>query len=167
MKKRSRRCCSVAGAIALAAVASLLADPALAQFAGFSATSVEPSAGVALAGPGPVRVPVVVRVRRGYHINSSRPNDPYLIPTVLSWDDAPFRVASIAYPKAQEVRYDFSDKPLSVYSDRVEIVTVFEVASVPAGLGELKGSLRFQACNDKACLPPRTIPVVVPVRARP
>ena len=111
-----------------------------------------------------LQVPVAVRIRRGYHINSNKPNDPYLIPTSLAWPGVPLRVSSVMYPPAEEVKYDFSDKPLSVYSSRVEIVTTFQVESVPEEVDELRGSFRFQACNDKACLPPKTLPVSVPVR---
>lgn len=142
----------------------LVALPATGQQLGFSAASIEPNSGVRIAAPGTLRVPVAVLIRRGYHINSNRPNEPYLIPTSLSWAETPFRVESIDFPPADEVRYDFSDAPLSVYSSRIQIVTTFIVASVPEELRELRGTLRFQACNDKACLPPRTIPVTVPVR---
>lgn len=164
MRTRSRRCSSVLVALALAGMTGSLGGPVLSQTSGFSAASIEPNPGVSVADPGPVRVPVSIRIRRGYHINSDRPNDPYLIPTALAWDSAPFRVESIAYPPAEEVSYDYSDKPLSVYSSRIEIVTTFEVESVPEGLREIRGSFRFQACNDKVCLPPKTIPVTVPVR---
>ena len=149
---------------ALGALFALLGVPLSAQQFGFSAASVEASAGVRITGPGTLQVPITVRIRRGYHINSNTPNDPYLIPTSLAWPDVPLRVASVMYPPAEEVKYDFSDKPLSVYSSRVEIVTTFDVESVPGGVDELRGSFRFQACNDKACLPPKTLPVSVPVR---
>ena len=149
---------------ALGALFALLGIPLSAQPFGFSAASVEPSAGVRITGPGMLQVPITVRIRRGYHINSNTPNDPYLIPTSLAWPNVPLRVASVMYPPAEEVKYDFSDKPLSVYSSRVEIVTTFQVESVPGGVDELHGTFRFQACNDKACLPPKTLPVSVPVR---
>ena len=159
----SKRLSRFSSAVATALVWAF-ALPAAGQQLGFSAASIEPSSGVRIDAPGKLQVPVAVRIRRGYHINSNRPNEPYLIPTSLSWDDAPFRVESVAFPPAEEVRYDFSDAPLAVYSSRIRIVTTFIVDSVPAALRELRGSLRFQACNDKACLPPRTIPVTVPVR---
>ncbi len=149
---------------ALAALFALLGASLPAQQFGFSAASIEPSAGVRITGPGMLQVPVAVRIRRGYHINSNKPNDPYLIPTSLAWPGVPLRVSSVMYPPAEEVKYDFSDKPLSVYSSRVEIVTTFQVESVPEEVDELRGSFRFQACNDKACLPPKTLPVSVPVR---
>lgn len=161
MKPRSRASCSAAASVALVA---LLASAAPAQQFGFAAASIEPSRGVRIAEPGSVKVPVGVRIRRGYHINSNRPNEPYLIPTSLTWDQTSIRVVSVDYPPAEEVRYDFSEEPLSVYSSRIEIVTTFEVEGASEGLTELRGRFRFQACNDKACLPPKTIPVAVPVR---
>ncbi len=148
----------------LGALLALGAGEAQAQPFGFAAASIEPTPGIEVAGPGALRVPVAIRIRRGYHINSDRPNEDYLIPTALSWDGAPFPVEAVTYPPAEEVRYDFSDAPLSVFSSRIEIVTTFRVESVPEALRELRGSFRFQACNDRACLPPRTIPVTVPVR---
>jgi hypothetical protein len=36
-------------------------------------------------------------------------------------------------------------------------------ASVPPGLVNVAGKLRYQACNDRMCLPPKTIDVTVPV----
>ena len=146
-----------------AAFLALLGTVSAQQF-GFFAASIEPVAGVQITGSGPLEVPITVRIRRGYHINSNRPNDPYLIPTSLAWPNVPFRTTSVTFPPAEEVKYDFSDKPLSVYSSIVEIVTTFHVESVPEGVDELRGSFRFQACNDKACLPPKTLPVTVPVR---
>ena len=151
-------------ALCKALVALLLSTPLAAQQFGFSAVSIEPSAGVRITGVGTLQVPLGIHIRRGYHINSSKPNDPYLIPASLAWPGVPLPVVSVAYPPASEVKYDFSDKPLSVYSSRVEIVTTFEVQSVPEGVEELQGAFRFQACDDKACLPPQTLPVSIPVR---
>lgn len=164
MRKKSRISCSTKAGAKLAAALVLLGSAAFAQQFGFSAASIEPHSGVSITGAGEVQVPVAVRVRRGYHINSNQPNEPYLIPTALTWDETPFTVKSVQYPPAEEVQYEFSDEPLSVYSSRIEIVTTFRVASRPDDLRELRGAFRFQACNDKACLPPRTIPVTVPVR---
>jgi hypothetical protein len=36
---------------------------------------------------------------------------------------------------------------------------------LPSDLKELAAKLRYQACTDKACLPPVTVDVKVPVRA--
>lgn len=164
MSRKSRLFFRILGSIALAGTLWLRPEPLGAQFSGFSAATIEPAREAVRLDSGLVRVPVAVRIRRGFHINSDRPNDPYLIPTKLDWNPTPLRVESIDYPPAEEVEYDFSAKPLSVYSSRIEIITTFRIESPPRNLAELRGALRFQACNDEACLPPRTIPVVVPIR---
>lgn len=164
MRVKSRLSCRLRGVGALGALTALAASAAIAQPAGFAAASIEPHPGVRITGSGPVRVPVGVRIRRGYHINSNRPNDKFLIATELAWHEPPFAVDAIAYPPAEELRTRFSAVPLAVFSSRIEIVTTFQVGEAPRQARELRGSLRFQACTDRACLPPRTIPVTVPLR---
>ncbi|MCB1019433.1 MAG: hypothetical protein KDC27_05870 [Acidobacteria bacterium] len=142
---------------------SLAALALSAQFRGFQAASVAPPQPLSIKAGGETRLPLTVRVRRGYHINSSKPNEDYLIPTALTWDAAPLEVVRVEYPEAETVTYDFSPKPLSVYSGEIEIVTVLRA---PAGAkpGEtLSGQLHYQACNDKACLAPTSVEISVPV----
>jgi 1-acyl-sn-glycerol-3-phosphate acyltransferase len=91
----------------------------------------------------------------------------YLIPTRLTWNTPALKLKDVTYPEAETVNYAFSDKPLLVFSDTIVIKSAFDVPSnVPASLTELTAQLRYQACNDKACLPPTTLDITVPV-ARP
>ncbi len=168
MKARSRNCCDFTGLAekltAWGCGLSLIAASGLGQFIGFSAAFIEPGPSVTLTPGATVDVPISVRIRKGYHINSNRPLEDYLIPTKLSWNAAPLVVASIDYPQAEEIRPSFSAKSLSVYSSRIVIRTRFQAPAAENDLSELKGKFRFQACNDKSCLPPKTIDVSVPVR---
>ena len=135
-------------------------------FRGFQALSVVPSEVVRLTSGEDIAVPLTLRVRPGYHINSNRPSEDYLIPTKLSWEAVPFRLKAVDYPAGEEVTYSFSAKPLSVYSGKIRIVSTFAAPeSFPEGMESLTGSLRYQACNDKACFPPQTVKVKVPVLA--
>jgi len=111
-----------------------------------------------------VSVKTAAQLRSGYHCNSDKPSDEYLIPLKLTWTPAPLEVAEIAYPKPQMEKYSFSDKPLSVYTGDFEIVTKFKVpASAPLGPAVLTGKLRYQACTDRMCLPPKTVDVSLPI----
>ena len=75
----------------------LFAAPAVAQFRGFQAASVEPTPLVELK-PGEVAdVALRIRIRRGYHINTDKPSEDYMIPTRLTWDAAPLEVKNIEY----------------------------------------------------------------------
>jgi DsbC/DsbD-like thiol-disulfide interchange protein len=152
----------------LAVIAAALgALTASAQFNALEVASVLPAAPVKVAAGKTVEVPLNIRIRRGYHINSDKPAESYLIPTKLTWDLSVFNAASIKYPEPEVVKYDFSDKPLSVYSGTIEITsTLAAPTELPAGLTELSGKFRYQACNDKACLPPRTTEFSVPVAVK-
>jgi thiol:disulfide interchange protein DsbD len=111
-----------------------------------------------------VQAKLVVQLRQGYHCNSNTPSDDYLIPLKLTWTAAPLEAGEVVYPKPQMEKYTFSDKPLSVYSGDFDIVTKFKVpANAPPGMAALPGKLRYQACNDRMCLPPKTVDVTLPV----
>jgi hypothetical protein len=105
-----------------------------------------------------------LRILPGYHANSNKPNDDYLIPMKLTWDAGAAVAASVEYPKPTLEKSEFSDQPLSVYTGEFAIRTRFQrAASAMPGPGYLTGKLRYQACNDKMCLPPRTLEVKVPL----
>ncbi len=105
-----------------------------------------------------------VQVRSGYHINSNAPADEYLIPLRLNWTGAPLETVETIYPKPRMEKYSFSEKPLSVYTGDFELVTRFKVpASAAPGQTTLPAKLRYQACTDRMCLPPKTVDVSLPV----
>ena len=110
---------------------------------------------------------ISIQLRDGYHVNSNTPNDGYLIPLRLNWKASPLQVLEIAYPKPRMANYSFSAKPVSVFSGQFNIVTRFGVpATAPLGPSVLVGRLRYQACNDSSCLPPKTVEVRLPVQIR-
>jgi hypothetical protein len=108
-----------------------------------------------------------VQLRNGYHVNSNTPADEYLIPLGLNWNASPLEVREIIYPKPKMEAYAFSAKPLSVYTGDFEIVTRFAVpARAPLGASIVTGKLRYQACTNSSCLPPKTVEVRLPVDIR-
>lgn len=105
-----------------------------------------------------------LQLEPGYHVNSNSPNEEYLIPMRLKWDSAAVETISVNYPKPVTEKSDFSDKPLSVFSGSFEINTKFRrAAKASPGPSFLNGKLRYQACNDKMCLPPKTLEVKIPL----
>lgn len=111
----------------------------------------------------PLRVAVLAQVAPGYHVNSHKPNQDYLIPTRL--DVSPndqFTVKNVIYPKGTDVRFVFSDAPLSVYQGDVAVGVLLQPArTVAPGAYTLKAKLAYQACNDHACLPPGSVPLTL------
>jgi hypothetical protein len=112
-----------------------------------------------------VQSKIPVMVKEGYHVNSNKPSEEYLIPLSLTWTaTGALEGAAVAYPKPMMQTFDFSDgKPISVYVGNIELLANFKVsASAPAGPGIATGKLKYQACSNKACYPPKTIEVNVP-----
>lgn len=100
----------------------------------------------------------------GCHTNSHQPNDPDLIPLRLTWNPGSLEAGMTTFPKPDLEKYSFSEKPLSVFSGEFDVVTKFtrKPTAMP-GPGMVSGKLRYQACNDRMCFPPRTIEIKVPV----
>ena len=107
---------------------------------------------------------IPVAVLPGYHVNSNKPTLEYLIPLKLTWTaTGALEGGEIVYPKAQLEKYDFEEKPLSVYTGNFDLTARFKVAAnAPGGPGAAAGKLRYQACSNKACYPPKTVEVTVP-----
>ena len=101
-------------------------------------------------------------LQAGFHVNSNMPGDDYLIPIRLTWNKDPLEAEQVTYPKPQMEKLSFSPNPISVYTGAFEIATRFKAppGAMP-GMAFMNGKLRYQACNDKECLPPRTVDVRV------
>ena len=111
-----------------------------------------------------VQVKIPVTVKTGYHVNSNTPSESYLIPLRLTWEPGSLDTVAVAFPKPHLEKYEFSDKPLSVFTGDFELVTKFKVAAkAPTGPGVVTGKLRYQACNYNSCLPPRVAEIKLPI----
>lgn len=105
---------------------------------------------------------VVAEIRSGYHVNSHKPSDEYLIATTLTPQlPAGFRLVDTIYPAGKQEKFSFSpDKPLDVYTGSVTIkLRLAAEAGAAIGAVKIPAILRYQACNDTTCLPPVKIPV--------
>ncbi len=126
--------------------------------------SIAPPQKVAAKAGSTVEAPITLQLRPGYHVNSDMPSDPYLIPLRLTWSPGTLESSAIVYPKPHSEKFSFSEKPLSIFSGDFNVTTRFKVpANAPAGQVLATGKLRYQACNDRMCLPPRTLDVIVPL----
>jgi hypothetical protein len=113
-----------------------------------------------------VKIPVTVKT--GYHVNSNTPSEDYLIPLKLTWTaTGALEGGTITYPKPAMQKFEFSEKPISVYVGNFDLTANFKVAAnAPAGPGAAAGKLRYQACSEKACYPPKTIDVSIPYQVQ-
>lgn len=102
------------------------------------------------------------RVASGFHINSNTPKSEFLIPTALKMDlPTDIALGKIDYPAGEDLSFPFSpDEKLNVYTGDFTIaVTVHPLHSVVPGKYAMHGMLRYQACDNAQCFPPKTVPV--------
>ena len=107
------------------------------------------------------------RVGGGFHINSNAPKSEFLIPTALKMDlPTDIILGKIAYPTGEDLTFPFSpDEKLSVYTGDFTIaVAVHPLHSVVPGKYIMHGTLRYQACDNAACYPPKNLPVSFEVK---
>jgi hypothetical protein len=105
------------------------------------------------------------KVMPGFHVNSHTPTSPTLIATALSLQPAEgVKADAIEYPAGKPYSFSFDpgDK-LDVYAG--DFTVKLPVVSA-AGAHALEGTLRYQACDNASCYPPKTLPVKVEFTAK-
>jgi thiol:disulfide interchange protein DsbD len=98
-------------------------------------------------------------IQSGWHLYSQdQPSDAIAIPTSVTINNNPLLKLD---GKVKEVgkMEKFTDKNLGVsahqYSNKVDFVQVVKLKSTAKT--NVSGSVEFQTCDDKKCLPPRTV----------
>jgi len=100
------------------------------------------------------------RIQQNLHINSHAPRSEYLIPTVFSVPETSgVKLADATYPPGTDFTLPADpDQKLSVYTGDFTIQA--KIVSTP-GNHLVEAKLRYQACDQTQCLPPKTI--IVPI----
>jgi hypothetical protein len=113
------------------------------------------------------KVTLTFRVADYYHINSHKPLDDLLMPTELKLSPpTEIMVSNLIYPQGHMLELPFSpESKLSVYTGDFDVnATVRAAHNMPAGTFRIHGELKFQACSDRQCFPPKSTPVQFDVK---
>jgi Disulphide bond corrector protein DsbC len=108
------------------------------------------------------KLAIVADIASGFHMNSHKPSEDYLIATTLIPKlPAGYELIDTIYPKGQLQKFSFSpNQPLDVYSGSVTLLLRLSTkTSAELGATEIPIVLRYQACNDSTCLPPVKLPL--------
>ncbi len=99
-------------------------------------------------------------IQNGLHINSHTPHSPFLIPTTLMLDQpSGVEIAKLEYPAGVDYHFEFSPKDaLSVYTGEFAVRVQIHAR---AGHYALHGQLHYQACDNRTCSPPKTLPLTL------
>ncbi len=151
----------VLGAPRMATVATVAAQETASPPPASELVRVHPIAPLTIKPGATVEVAITFDVLPTWHINANRPNEDFLVPSVLALRAAPgVQSAAPRYPAAHQVTLSFSETPLAVYEGTTTIMLPLTAAADAApGPRTIVGTLRFQGCNDQVCLPPATVPV--------
>jgi len=102
-----------------------------------------------------VRVSLNVSLPQDVHVQSDKPRDSSLIPTVLTIDPPPgVTVTAIDYPAPTDLEQVGQKQPLAVFGPTFAIAVRLTLANDIAGEVVVPARLRYQACDAKACYPP-------------
>ena len=104
------------------------------------------------------RAVIETTIAPGWHVNSHAPRDEFLIPTTVTLTPpAGVRAGEVEYPRPVARRLAFGgDKEFLLYEGTVRFTAPLLGESAP-GAAPLRAALRYQACDDSHCLPPRTL----------
>jgi len=102
------------------------------------------------------QIALEISIAAPFHINSDQPSDENMIPTSVGFSGPEgVTFGTPKFPAAQSKFLSFSATPLEVYEGTIRVFTTVKLLQ---GFSEkeiaLAGRLGYQACDDKACLPP-------------
>ncbi|MGD2126016.1 MAG: cytochrome c biogenesis protein CcdA, partial [Desulfobacteraceae bacterium] len=104
-------------------------------------------------------------ISASWYLHGTEAGASELIPTVLSFDDFPeLKVKDIQFPVPEKVKFDYTAHPIEVFSSDILVsATLVVMEHAPEGEQMIKGTLSYQACSEKSCLPPETLTISIPL----
>jgi len=116
-----------------------------------------------------VRLALQVGIPAGLHLQSNAPRDPALKATTLTFElPDGVKAGETVFPASIDFRLQGSTDLLAVFEGTLTIGSTLTLpASQATGDLTIPARLRYQACDDKVCFAPRTVPVSWTVRVTP
>jgi len=154
------------------AIVNKIAAIVLSVFAGFvfeaNAQTIGGSIGNgSVARGGTARGVVTMNIPGGLHVNSNRPASEYAIPTSVSVSGGGAKVSRVTYPRGKNRKFQFSENLINVYENRVSFpFTVTVPKNFRGNTVRVRAVVRYQACTDEVCYPPRSKEVTLTAKVR-
>lgn len=120
---------------------------------------------VSLAKGGVGAAKLEISVVKGFHVQSNPASLPNLIPTTLILEKLDgVTVEAPVYPVGKPHKLQGTPGEVMAYDETFEIKVPLSASSeAKVGKQTLMGKLRYQACNEKTCFFPMTLPVAIPI----
>lgn len=110
---------------------------------------------------------VVLEIPKELHVNSNKPESEYAIPTTVRISGSGVRVGKITFPRGTDRKFQFSEDTINVYEGTVFFPFSVTVPRNYRGKSvSLKAVVRYQACTDEVCYPPRNKEIMLTAKVR-
>lgn len=113
------------------------------------------------------RATVMLNIPGGLHVNSTRPGSEYAIPTTVRASARGAKIGAVIYPRGKNQKFEFSENSINVYDGQTSFwfpVTV--PASYKASTVQVNVTVRYQACTNEVCYPPKSKKITLTARVR-
>ena len=116
---------------------------------------------------GATRASIVIDIPAGLHVNSNRPSSQYAIATSVKVSGNGVKVGAVNYPRGHNRKFEFSEQPINVYEGRVSFpFNVTVPANFRGNTVKVRAVVRYQACTNEVCYPPKNKEVTLTARVR-
>jgi DsbC/DsbD-like thiol-disulfide interchange protein len=115
------------------------------------------------------KVALEASVSPGWHIHAHELADEFLIPTEIVFEGSErIEIVKYSYPEPRLEKFEYSESALQIYDGEVILGALVKTdAGLELGSHKIKGSLSFQACDSRSCLPPKKIEFEISFKAVP
>jgi uncharacterized protein YyaL (SSP411 family) len=105
------------------------------------------------------RVAMILNIQDGWHINQNPPQPDFVNATRFTMKTKQgTKLVEVKYPKGHKINAAGFDEPVMVYDGQIVLFGTIEIPESAAGkVEEFELQVRYQACSESRCEPPKTL----------
>lgn len=111
---------------------------------------------------------IIVKVKKGYHIQANKVNDEFMIPTTFEIDpEKDIITDKQVFPPGKKFKLEASDTLAEVYDGTFEVRIPFTTTEkIQKGKRQLNAKLHYQGCDFKQCYYPSSADFAIPLEVK-
>lgn len=102
---------------------------------------------------------VEIELAPGWHINSIKPLDDFLVPTSLAAESGSYQFGPQRWPRPDSVLSQAMSGYMSLYSGKFVVDMDIAPRKPQVASGPTRVTLHYQACDNSTCYPPKSVSV--------
>ncbi|MFQ5629055.1 MAG: protein-disulfide reductase DsbD [bacterium] len=106
-----------------------------------------------------LKAALILNIKDGWHINSNKPHDEFLIPTEIELIvHNGITIGEPIFPPDKLFKFSFSEEEVAVYEGKTAVgLTINVDEHFAEDFIDISGTVNYQACNDVSCLAPTSV----------